>query len=68
MLFQHIIFSKHLDVATFSSTHFPPFFQASDIVVSKLYDSTEEGQKVTRNNGQKWLAVFQRIEDPAQSS
>ncbi|PVD33780.1 hypothetical protein C0Q70_05041 [Pomacea canaliculata] len=41
---------------------------ASDIVVSKLYDSTEEGQKVTRNNGQKWLAVFQRIEDPAQSS
>ncbi|XP_005099484.1 tRNA (guanine-N(7)-)-methyltransferase [Aplysia californica] len=33
-----------------------------DIVVEKLYTSTEEGQKVTRNKGDKWLAVFRRIE------
>ncbi|XP_076450124.1 tRNA (guanine-N(7)-)-methyltransferase-like isoform X1 [Babylonia areolata] len=36
----------------------------SDIVVQQLYNSTEEGQKVTRNSGEKWLAVFRRIEDP----
>lgn len=35
-----------------------------DIVVDKLYDSTEEGKKVTRNNGEKFLAVFRRVEDP----
>ncbi|XP_060072416.1 tRNA (guanine-N(7)-)-methyltransferase-like [Ylistrum balloti] len=36
----------------------------SDIVVEKLYESTEEGQKVTRNRGDKYLAVFRRILDP----
>ncbi|XP_014370548.2 tRNA (guanine-N(7)-)-methyltransferase [Papilio machaon] len=35
----------------------------SDIIVDKLYESTEEGQKVTRNNGDKYLAVFKRIPD-----
>lgn len=35
-----------------------------DIVVDKLYNSTEEGQKVTRNKGDKFLAVFRRIADP----
>ena len=40
------------------------WFQKEDVVVKKLYDSTEEGQKVTRNSGEKWLAVFRRIEDP----
>ena len=40
---------------------------ASDPVVEKLYSSTEEGQKVTRNKGDKYLAVFRRIEDPALS-
>ncbi|XP_064479544.1 tRNA (guanine-N(7)-)-methyltransferase-like [Ornithodoros turicata] len=35
-----------------------------DIVVEKLEDSTEEGKKVTRNKGQKFLAVFRRVEDP----
>nr|CAG4637290.1 EOG090X0BSB [Ceriodaphnia reticulata]SVE73147.1 EOG090X0BSB [Ceriodaphnia reticulata] len=35
-----------------------------DIVVPKLYESTEEGKKVTRNNGDKFLAVFRRIPDP----
>ncbi|CAH2073762.1 unnamed protein product, partial [Iphiclides podalirius] len=35
----------------------------SDIIVDKLYESTEEGQKVTRNNGAKYVAVFKRISD-----
>ncbi|KAJ8298979.1 hypothetical protein KUTeg_023039 [Tegillarca granosa] len=35
----------------------------TDIVVEKLYESTEEGKKVTRNKGDKYIAVFQRIED-----
>jgi len=35
-----------------------------DVVVKQLYDSTEEGQKVTRNKGDKFLAVFRRIADP----
>ncbi|XP_011499341.1 PREDICTED: tRNA (guanine-N(7)-)-methyltransferase isoform X2 [Ceratosolen solmsi marchali] len=36
----------------------------SDPIIEKLYESTEEGQKVTRNNGDKFLAVFRRISDP----
>ena len=34
-----------------------------DPVVDKLYESTEEGQKVTRNVGSKWCAVFVRVAD-----
>ncbi|XP_066260055.1 tRNA (guanine-N(7)-)-methyltransferase [Euwallacea similis] len=34
-----------------------------DPIVDKLYSSTEEGQKVTRNNGEKFLAVFRRTPD-----
>lgn len=37
---------------------------AQDPVVEKLYQSTEEGQKVTRNKGVKLVAVFRRIQDP----
>lgn len=37
---------------------------AQDSIVPLLYESSEEGQKVTRNSGQKWSAVFQRIENP----
>jgi len=40
----------------------------ADLIVTKLYESTEEGQKVTRNNGDKFLAVYRRIEDPALST
>ena len=36
----------------------------ADPVVAKLFESTEEGQKVTRAKGQKWCAVFKRITDP----
>lgn len=35
-----------------------------DQVVSLLLDCTEEGKKVSRNKGQKFLAVFKRIPDP----
>lgn len=48
-----------------------PLFEAvsddeltQDPVVEKLYQSTEEGQKVTRNKGIKLVAVFRRIKDP----
>ncbi len=35
----------------------------ADPVVDKLYESTEEGQKVSRAKGEKWCAVFRRVED-----
>ena len=38
--------------------------QGQDPVVPKLFESSEEGQKVTRNVGQKWCAVFERVKDP----
>lgn len=38
--------------------------EESDPVVIKLFESTEEGQKVTRNKGEKWAAVFRRLADP----
>ncbi|KOB74469.1 tRNA (guanine-N(7)-)-methyltransferase [Operophtera brumata] len=44
--------------------YLPNFFykgQKTDPIVEKLYESTEEGQKVTRNNGEKYLAVYRRI-------
>ncbi|CAD1476193.1 unnamed protein product, partial [Heterotrigona itama] len=51
--------------------HEHPLFDAvskeeldKDPIVEKLYESTEEGQKVTRNKGCKFLAVFKRIPDP----
>nr|CAD7401422.1 unnamed protein product [Timema cristinae] len=34
-----------------------------DPVVDKLYESSEEGLKVTRNKGDKFLAVFRRVPD-----
>ena len=39
------------------------FYKAQDPVVEKLYESTEEGQKVSRNSGVKLVAVFRRIQD-----
>lgn len=36
-------------------------WQESDPVVEKLYVTSEEGQKVTRNKGDKFVAVFRRI-------
>ncbi|VVC99071.1 unnamed protein product [Leptidea sinapis] len=34
-----------------------------DTIIEKLFESTEEGQKVSRNKGDKFLAVFRRIRD-----
>src|ERR1700731_617861 len=31
-------------------------------VLDAVYKSTEEGKKVERNNGEKWLACFRRVE------
>ena len=42
--------------------------QDADPVAALIRDSTEEGKKVTRNNGQKWEAIFRRVEDPFTSS
>ncbi|KIY68818.1 putative methyltransferase [Cylindrobasidium torrendii FP15055 ss-10] len=33
-------------------------------IVDAVYNSTEEGKKVERNKGDKWLACFRRIEVP----
>lgn len=52
---QHALFSRVQDLEALSR---------EDPVVEKLYQSTEEGQKVTRNNGDKFVAVFQRVRDP----
>ncbi|CAL8083066.1 unnamed protein product [Orchesella dallaii] len=34
---------------------------AADVVASKILDSTEEGKKVTRNQGDKFVKVFRRV-------
>ncbi|KAF8220110.1 putative methyltransferase, partial [Tricholoma matsutake] len=35
-------------------------------ILDAVYTSTEEGKKVERNGGEKWLACFKRIEVPRQ--
>lgn len=59
----HEWMKKHLD------NH--PLFQrlteeeeASDKCVEIMTNATEEGQKVTRNNGEKFIACYRRIEYP----
>lgn len=37
------------------------YFKDADPVVEKLYETSEEGKKVTRNKGDKFVAVFRRI-------
>ena len=37
-------------------------------MVPVLYNSSEEGKKVSRNEGDKYLAVFRRVADPYQAS
>ena len=36
----------------------------NDPTVSLLFESTEEGHKVSRAGGNKWKAVYQRVMDP----
>lgn len=52
---QHPLFERIADLDRLSQ---------EDPVVEKLYASTEEGQKVTRNQGPKLVAVFRRVKDP----
>lgn len=40
---------------------------AGDRVVELLFDSSEEGQKVSRNSGDKFLAVFRRVSGSVQA-
>jgi len=35
-----------------------------DPIVQQVRTSTEEGKKVERNKGEKWLACFRRLEGP----
>ncbi|KAJ2161995.1 tRNA (guanine-N(7)-)-methyltransferase (tRNA(m7G46)-methyltransferase) [Coemansia sp. RSA 552] len=57
---------KHLDA-------FPLFARISDAelendpAVPCVVNSTEEGKKVARNKGDKYLACYRRIEDPAET-
>jgi len=37
----------------------------ADPVLEKIRNSTEEGQKVSRNGGEKWPAVFRRVANPS---
>lgn len=39
--------------------------QENDVCVKIMRTDTEEGKKVARNKGNKWVACFRRIEDPA---
>lgn len=38
--------------------------QESDECVKIMRVETEEGKKVERNNGQKFVALYRRLEDP----
>lgn len=51
----------------YSLVYFPPN-QKEDKVVPLLPDSSEEGQKVSRQNGVKYLAVFRRVALPGVES
>ncbi len=33
-------------------------------IIQAMREDTEEGKKVARNNGDKWLACFKRLDDP----
>ncbi|KAK6462690.1 guanine-N-7 methyltransferase, partial [Scheffersomyces coipomensis] len=39
-------------------------WESTDKCVDIMFNSTEEGQKVTRNNGSKWIACYKRLPTP----
>ncbi|KAG2733434.1 hypothetical protein G9P44_002959 [Scheffersomyces stipitis] len=39
-------------------------WEEQDTCVSIMFNSTEEGQKVTRNKGSKWIACYRRLPNP----
>lgn len=59
----HLWMVKHLD-------EHPLFerkdkeWEKQDKCVELMWNSTEEGQKVTRNNGDKWVACYERLPTP----
>ncbi|PVV03980.1 hypothetical protein BB560_000632 [Smittium megazygosporum] len=57
---------SHLDVFPLFE-RIPDSEFEGDLVVSAVCNSTEEGRKVARNNGDKYLACYRRIEDPYSS-
>jgi tRNA (guanine-N7-)-methyltransferase len=42
--------------------------EGQGIIVDAVYNSTEEGKKVNRNAGEKWLACFKRLDVPRDGS
>ncbi|KAI0270805.1 putative methyltransferase [Russula aff. rugulosa BPL654] len=62
------------DLAEWMKTHLSafPLFESADMetlraegkgpILDAVWNSTEEGKKVERNKGEKWLACFRRIE------
>lgn len=41
--------------------------EKTDPVIEQIRNATEEGKKVSRNNGDKFVACFRRLEAPARS-
>lgn len=39
--------------------------EGDEVMVGTMRTETEEGKKVTRNEGGKFVAVFRRVEDPS---
>ncbi|KAJ1677095.1 tRNA (guanine-N(7)-)-methyltransferase (tRNA(m7G46)-methyltransferase), partial [Spiromyces aspiralis] len=54
---------KHLDDHPLFE-RIPDSELANDPVIPCVSNSTEEGKKVTRNRGDKYLACYRRVEDP----
>ncbi|KAJ2536482.1 tRNA (guanine-N(7)-)-methyltransferase (tRNA(m7G46)-methyltransferase) [Coemansia sp. RSA 1933] len=56
---------KHLDAFPLFK-RIPDAELENDPAIPCVVNSTEEGKKVARNNGQKYLACYRRISDPAE--
>ncbi|KAK6511907.1 tRNA (guanine-N(7)-)-methyltransferase (tRNA(m7G46)-methyltransferase) [Arthrobotrys musiformis] len=59
----HLWMAKHLDDHPMFE-RLPEEEQEEDVCVKIMRTDTEEGKKVARNQGSKWVACFRRIEDP----
>lgn len=59
----HIWMVKHFD-AHLSFERVPVEEEENDECVKIMRKETEEGKKVERNKGQKFVALFRRLEDP----
>ncbi|ODV77250.1 uncharacterized protein CANTADRAFT_56132 [Suhomyces tanzawaensis NRRL Y-17324] len=59
----HIWMAKHLEEHPMFE-RLDKAWEEQDKCVSIMYNATEEGQKVTRNKGSKWIACFRRLPTP----